>query len=39
MTKDDYVIICGDFGGIWKKASANNGNDIHAKDGIAEKSM
>ena len=18
MTKDDYVIICGDFGGVWK---------------------
>lgn len=27
MTKDDYVIICGDFGGIWKKASANNNNE------------
>ena len=19
MTKDDYVIICGDFGGVWDK--------------------
>ena len=19
MTKDDYVIICGDFGGVWNK--------------------
>ena len=19
MTKDDYVIICGDFGGVWSK--------------------
>ena len=19
MTKDDYVIICGDFGGVWRK--------------------
>lgn len=21
MTKDDYVIICGDFGGVWRKAN------------------
>ena len=19
MTKDDYIIICGDFGGVWNK--------------------
>ena len=23
MTKDDYVLICGDFGGIWNKDTEN----------------
>ena len=24
MTKDDYVIICGDFGGVWNKDEERN---------------
>ena len=24
MTKDDYVIICGDFGGVWNKDEESN---------------
>ena len=24
MTKDDYVIICGDFGGIWSYEEESN---------------
>ena len=24
MTKDDYVIICGDFGGVWSKNEESN---------------
>jgi hypothetical protein len=24
MTKDDYVIICGDFGGVWSKDKESN---------------
>ncbi|MDE7249846.1 MAG: metallophosphoesterase, partial [Lachnospiraceae bacterium] len=24
MTKDDYVIICGDFGGVWDKVTESN---------------
>lgn len=24
MTKDDYVIICGDFGGVWHKNAESN---------------
>lgn len=24
MTKEDYVIICGDFGGVWNKADESN---------------
>lgn len=24
MTKDDFVIICGDFGGVWEKDSAED---------------
>ena len=24
MTKDDYVIICGDFGGVWSKDEESN---------------
>jgi hypothetical protein len=23
MTKDDFVIICGDFGGVWNKGVEN----------------
>ena len=23
MTKDDYVIICGDFGGVWNRFEEN----------------
>ena len=29
MTKEDFVIICGDFGGIWEKdVSGCRGNKI-----------
>jgi hypothetical protein len=26
MTKDDYVIICGDFGGVWNKGEERRKN-------------
>lgn len=26
MTKDDYMIICGDFGGVW--ANSNKENNV-----------
>ena len=31
MTKDDYVIICGDFGGVWNRFEEN-------KHGLAGRS-
>lgn len=24
MTKDDFVIICGDFGGVWSEGGEDN---------------
>ena len=33
MTKDDYVIICGDFGGVWNSRLYSN----HGKIGITVK--
>ena len=30
LSKEDYVIICGDFGGVWDRAFAiNNGKKYH----------
>ena len=31
MTKDDYVIICGDFGGVWYQ---ENSNETHKGSGL-----
>ena len=32
MTKDDFVIICGDFGGVWNK-DCESKQDIQAVEG------
>ena len=31
MTKEDYVIICGDFGGVWNKGG-ESGEEKHLLD-------
>ncbi len=33
LTKDDYVIICGDFGGVWDKGES----DKYVQDWFNEK--
>ncbi|MCR5237802.1 MAG: metallophosphoesterase [Lachnospiraceae bacterium] len=37
MTKDDYVIICGDFGGVWDAGSESR-NEKYWLDWFAERS-
>ncbi len=36
MTKEDYVIICGDFGGVWNK-EVENKEEKHLLDWLEEK--
>lgn len=36
MTKEDYVIICGDFGGVWNK-EVENREEKHLLDWLEEK--
>ena len=36
MTKDDFVIICGDFGGVWEK-DAESANEKHWLDWFEER--
>ena len=36
MTKEDYVIICGDFGGVWNK-EVENKEEKHLLDWLDEK--
>lgn len=36
MTKEDYVIICGDFGGVWNKEMENK-EEKHLLDWLEEK--
>ena len=36
MTKEDYVIICGDFGGVWDK-EVENKEEKHLLDWLEEK--
>ena len=38
MTKDDYVIICGDFGGVWVK-DCEDKEEKHLMDWLEEKSF
>ena len=36
MTKEDYVIVCGDFGGVWNK-EVENKEEKHLLDWLEEK--
>ena len=38
MTKDDYVIICGDFGGVWNKDGESK-METSALDGLDGKAF
>ena len=38
MTKDDYVIICGDFGGVWTFEEESN-REKEALDWLNEKNF
>lgn len=38
MTKEDYVIICGDFGGVWNKGEENK-EEKHLMDWLEGKSF
>ena len=42
LTKDDYVIICGDFGGVWdtdRKSSAESAEEKYALDWLEQRSF
>ena len=34
MTKDDYVIICGDFGGVWNRFEENKHENHWIKENM-----
>ena len=36
MTKDDYVIVCGDFGGVWNQVGENK-EEKHLMDWLEGK--
>lgn len=36
MTKDDYVIICGDFGGVWNRFEENK-HEKHWMDWLEDR--
>lgn len=36
MTKDDYVIVCGDFGGVWNRGGENK-EEKHLMDWLEGK--
>ena len=38
MTKEDYVIICGDFGGVWNKGKESR-EEKHLMDWLEGKSF
>lgn len=37
MTKDDYVIICGDFGGIWDFGQESKNISVYYPEGLVRK--